>query len=121
VVTNAVLSLIRQFSMGGRKYGFALWIVAQLADHIPDDIIKSAGFVLQLGGTLRALERSAKVLQLDRDDIQYLISATTPRETVGGAAVAGSKPYAMGVLELSPRQIKYHVKIPLEPALKEAA
>jgi len=38
-----------------------------------------------------------------------------------GWTTAGSKPYAMGVLELSPRQIKYHVKIPLEPALKEAA
>ncbi len=121
VVTNAVLSLIRQFSLGGRKYGFALWIIAQLADHVPDDIIKSAGFVLQLGGTLRALERSAKVLMLDRDDIQYLISATTPRETVGNLSAAGKRPYAMGLLELSPRQIKYHVKIPLDPELKEAA
>jgi hypothetical protein len=26
----------------------------------------------------------------------------------------------MGVIELSPRQIKYHVKIPLDPILKEA-
>jgi hypothetical protein len=121
VATNAVLSLIRQFSLGGRKYGLAIWLIAQLADHLPDDVIKSAGFVLQLGGTLRALERSVKVLMLDRDDVQYLISATTPRETVGGlSASPGKKPYAMGVIELSPRQIKYHVKIPLEVAVKEA-
>jgi len=121
IATNAVLSLIRQFSLGGRKYGLAIWLIAQLADHLPDDVIKSAGFVLQLGGTLRALERSIKVLMLDRDDVQYLISATTPRETVGGlSASPGKKPYAMGVIELSPRQIKYHVKIPLEVAVKEA-
>jgi hypothetical protein len=121
VATNAVLSLIRQFSLGGRKYGLAIWLIAQLADHLPDDVIKSAGFALQLGGTLRALERSIKVLMLDRDDVQYLISATTPRETVGGlSASPGKKPYAMGVIELSPRQIKYHVKIPLEVAIKEA-
>ena len=121
VATNAVLSLIRQFSLGGRKYGLAIWLIAQLADHLADDVIKSAGFVLQLGGTLRALERSVKVLMLDRDDVQYLISATTPRETVGGlSATPGKKPYAMGVIELSPRQIKYHVKIPLEVAVKEA-
>ncbi len=121
IATNAVLSLIRQFSLGGRKYGLAIWLIAQLADHLPDDVIKSAGFVLQLGGTLRALERSVKVLMLDRDDVQYLISATTPRETVGGlSASPGKKPYAMGVIELSPRQIKYHVKIPLEVAVKEA-
>jgi len=120
VATNAVLSLIRQFSLGGRKYGLAIWLIAQLADHLPEDVIKSAGFVLQLGGTLRALERSVKVLMLDRDDVQYLISATTPRETVGGlSASPGKKPYAMGVIELSPRQIKYHVKIPLEVAIKE--
>jgi hypothetical protein len=121
VATNAVLSLIRQFSLGGRKYGLAIWLIAQLADHLPDDVVKSAGFALQLGGTLRALERSVKVLMLDRDDVQYLISATTPRETVGGlSASPGKKPYAMGIIELSPRQIKYHVKIPLDPILKEA-
>jgi hypothetical protein len=59
-------------------------------------------------------------LALDRYDYEYLRSATTPRETVGGAAFAGSKPYAMGVLYLSPRDLKYHVKIPLEVAVKEA-
>ncbi len=121
LVTNTVLSLIRQLSMGGRKYGFALWIIAQLARHVPEDIIENAGFVLQLGGTTRALKKSVEVLALDRYDYEYLRSATTPRETVGGVATAGSKPYAMGVLYLSPRDIKYHVKIPLDPELKEAA
>jgi hypothetical protein len=120
LVTNTVLTLIRQLSMGGRKYGFALWIIAQLARHIPEDIVENAGFVLQLGGTTRALKKSLEVLALDRYDYEYLRSATTPRETVGGAAVAGSKPYAMGVLYLSPRDLKYHVKILLDPALKEA-
>jgi hypothetical protein len=120
LVTNTVLTLIRQLSMGGRKYGFALWIIAQLARHVPEDIIENAGFVLQLGGTTRALKRSLEVLALDRYDYEYLRSATTPRETVGGAAVAGSKPYAMGVLYLSPRDLKYHIKIPLEVAIKEA-
>jgi len=120
LVTNTVLTLIRQLSMGGRKYGFALWIIAQLARHVPEDIIENAGFVLQLGGTTRALKKSLEVLALDRYDYEYLRSATTPRETVGGAAVAGSKPYAMGVLYLSPRDLKYHVKIPLETTLKEA-
>ncbi len=120
LVTNVILTLIRQLSMGGRKYGFALWLIVQLARHIPEDIIENAGFVLQLGGTTRALKRSLEVLALDRYDYEYLRSATTPRETVGGAAVAGSKPYAMGVLYLSPRDLKYHVKIPLEPLLKEA-
>jgi hypothetical protein len=120
LVTNTVLTLIRQLSMGGRKYGFALWIIAQLARHVPEDIIENAGFVLQLGGTTRALKKSLEVLALDRYDYEYLRSATTPRETVGGAAVAGSKPYAMGVLYLSPRDLKYHVKIPLEVAVKEA-
>jgi hypothetical protein len=120
LVTNTVLTLIRQLSMGGRKYGFALWIIAQLARHVPEDIIENAGFVLQLGGTTRALKKSLEVLALDRYDYEYLRSATTPRETTGGAASAGSKPYAMGVLYLSPRDLKYHVKIPLEPLLKEA-
>jgi len=120
LVTNTVLTLIRQLNMGGRKYGLALWIIAQLARHVPEDIIENAGFVLQLGGTTRALKKSLEVLALDRFDYEYLRSATTPRETVGGAAVAGSRPYAMGVLYLSPRDLKYHVKIPLEPLLKEA-
>jgi hypothetical protein len=120
LVTNTVLTLIRQLSMGGRKYGFALWIIAQLARHVPEDIIENAGFVLQLGGTTRALKKSLEVLALDRYDYEYLRSATTPRETVGGAAFAGSKPHAMGVLYLSPRDLKYHVKIPLDPILKEA-
>ncbi|MFZ8809381.1 MAG: hypothetical protein ACO2PN_14905, partial [Pyrobaculum sp.] len=120
LVTNTILTLIRQLSMGGRKYGFALWIIAQLARHVPEDIIENAGFVLQLGGTTRALKKSLEVLALDRYDYEYLRSATTPRETVGGAAVAGSRPYAMGVLYFSPRDLKYHVKIPLEPLLKEA-
>jgi hypothetical protein len=120
LVTNTVLTLIRQLNMGGRKYGLALWIIAQLARHVPEDIIENAGFVLQLGGTTRALKRSLEVLALDRYDYEYLRSATTPRETTGGAAVAGSRPYAMGVLYLSPRDLKYHVKIPLEPLLKEA-
>ncbi len=119
LVTNTILTLIRQLSMGGRKYGFALWLIAQLARHIPEDVIENAGFVLQLGGTTRALRRSIEVLALDRYDYEYLRSATTPRETVGGAASAGSKPYAMGLLYLSPRDLKYHVKIPLEPLLKE--
>jgi len=119
LVTNTVLTLIRQLNMGGRKYGLALWIIAQLARHVPEDIIENAGFVLQLGGTTRALKKSLEVLALDRYDYEYLRSATTPRETVGGAAVAGSRPYAMGVLYLSPRDLKYHVKIPLEPLLKE--
>jgi hypothetical protein len=120
LVTNTILTLIRQLSMGGRKYGFALWLIAQLARHIPEDVVENAGFVLQLGGTTRALKRSLEVLALDRYDYEYLRSATTPRETVGGAASAGSKPYAMGLLYVSPRDLKYHVKIPLEPMLKEA-
>jgi len=120
LVTNTVLTLIRQLSMGGRKYGFALWIIAQLARHVPEDIVENAGFVLQLGGTTRALKKSLEVLALDRYDYEYLRSATTPRETVGGAASAGGKPYAMGLLYVSPRDLKYHVKIPLEPLLKEA-
>jgi hypothetical protein len=120
LVTNTVLNLIRQLSMGGRKYGFALWIIAQLARHVPEDIIENAGFVLQLGGTTRALKKSLEVLALDRYDYEYLRSATTPRETTGGAASAGSRPYAMGLLYVSPRDLKYHVKIPLEPLLKEA-
>jgi len=120
LVTNTVLTLIRQLSMGGRKYGFALWLIAQLARHIPEDVVENAGFVLQLGGTTRALKKSLEVLALDRYDYEYLRSATTPRETVGGAASAGSKPYAMGLLYVSPRDLKYHVKIPLEPLLKEA-
>jgi len=119
LVTNTVLTLIRQLNMGGRKYGFALWIIAQLARHVPEDIIENAGFVLQLGGTTRALKKSLEVLALDRYDYEYLRSATTPRETTGGAASAGSRPYAMGLLYLSPRDLKYHVKIPLEPLLKE--
>jgi hypothetical protein len=120
LVTNTVLSLIRQLSMGGRKYGFALWLIAQLARHVPEDIIENAGFVLQLGGTTRALRKSIEVLALDRYDYEYLRSATTPRETVGGAATLGSKPYAMGLLYVSPRDLKYHIKIPLDPLLKEA-
>jgi uncharacterized membrane protein YgcG len=119
LITNTVLSLIRQLSMGGRKYGFALWLIAQLARHVPEDIIENAGFVLQLGGTTRALKRSLEVLALDRYDYEYLRSATTPRETVGNAASAGSMPYAMGLLYISPRDLKYHVKIPLERLLKE--
>jgi hypothetical protein len=120
MITNTVLSLIRQLSMGGRKYGFALWLIAQLARHVPEDIIENAGFVLQLGGTTRALKKSLEVLALDRYDYEYLRSATTPRETTGGAASAASKPYAMGLLYVSPRDLKYHLKIPLDPALKEA-
>ena len=121
LVTNTVLTLIRQLSMGGRKYGFALWIIAQLARHVPEDIIENAGFVLQLGGTTRALKKSLEVLALDRYDYEYLRSATTPRETVGGlSASPGKKPYAMGLLYVSPRDLKYHVKVPLEPLLKEA-
>ena len=119
MITNTILSLIRQLSMGGRKYGFALWLISQLARHIPEDVIENAGFVLQLGGTTRALRKSIEVLALDRHDYEYLRSATTPRETTGGAASAGSKPYAMGLLYVSPRDLKYHVKIPLDPALKE--
>jgi hypothetical protein len=78
LVTNTILTLIRQLSMGGRKYGFALWLIAQLARHVPEDIMENAGFVLQLGGTTRALRRSLEVLALDRYDYEYLRSATTP-------------------------------------------
>jgi len=119
LVTNTVLNLIRQYSMGGRKYGFALWIIAQLARHVPEDIVENAGFVLQLGGTTRALKKSLEVLALDKYDYEYLRSAVTPREAVGGlAAGPGRRPYAMGLLYLSPRDLKYHVKIPLDPELK---
>jgi hypothetical protein len=120
MITNTILTLIRQLSMGGRKYGFALWLIAQLARHVPEDVVENAGFVLQLGGTTRALKKSLEVLALDRYDYEYLRSATTPRESVGGAAVAGSRPYAMGLLYVSPRDLKYHVKISLDPTLKEA-
>jgi hypothetical protein len=102
MITNTILSLIRQLSMGGRKYGFALWLIAQLARHVPEDIIENAGFALQLGGTTRALKKSLEVLALDRYDYEYLRAATTPRESVGGAASASSKPYAMGLLYVSP-------------------
>jgi hypothetical protein len=114
VASSGVLDLIRQYSLGGRKYGTAIWLIAQLADHIPDDIVRSAAFILQLGGPLRALERSIRLLGLDSVDVDYLLSSTTPRET----AVGGGTPYAMGVLLLSPRHIKHHVKIPLDPEVK---
>nr|KJR73338.1 MAG: hypothetical protein TU35_06480 [Thermoproteus sp. AZ2] len=114
VASSGVLDLIRQYTLGGRKYGAAIWLIAQLADHLPDDIIKSAAFVLQLGGPGRALTRSIHLLALDEADVDYLVSATTPRETATG----GGKPYAMGVLLLSPRHIKYPVKIPLDPEVK---
>lgn len=119
-ISNVTLDLIRQYSMGGRKYGLAIWLIAQLGRHIPEDIMENAAFVIQLGGTRRALKRSAEVLQLDRFDMDYLRSATTPRETVGGmAADFKTQPYAMGVLLLSPRDILYHVKIPLDVELKQ--
>jgi hypothetical protein len=120
LVINVPLNLIRQYSMGGRKYGFAVWLVAQLARHVPEDIIENAGFVLQLGGTRRALRRSAEILLLDRHDLEYLRSAATPRETASGQRDRSPRPYAAGILYLSPRDIVYHVRIPLDPELKEA-
>jgi hypothetical protein len=114
VASSGVLDLIRQYALGGRKYGTAIWLIAQLADHIPDDVVRSAAFVLQLGGPQHALERSIHLLSLKQADMDYLFSATTPRETAAG----GGEPYAMGMLLVGPRNLKYPVKIPLDRSVK---
>ncbi|MEM1890612.1 MAG: hypothetical protein QXT13_11265, partial [Pyrobaculum sp.] len=105
--------ILKDMVRGGRKYGFAVWFVIQSATMLDRMLLETASIVLVLGGPMRSLKHSVDVLVLSPSDISYLTSALTPYETS-----LGGQPYAMGVLLLSPREIKYHVKIPLDPQLK---
>ncbi|WP_333639148.1 helicase HerA domain-containing protein [Pyrobaculum aerophilum] len=105
--------ILKDMVRGGRKYGFAVWFVIQSATMLDRMLLETASIVLVLGGPMRSLKHSVDVLVLSPSDISYLTSALTPYESS-----LGGQPYAMGVLLLSPREIKYHVKIPLDPQLK---
>ena len=110
---ETLLAMIEDLVQGGRKYGFAVWFVVQLETQLPQDILRSASIQLFLGGARDYVLPLARTVELDNDDVAYLLSAITPRE----AALSG-KPYAMGILRIKPRDHKYHVKIELDPSLK---
>ncbi|MGC9051582.1 helicase HerA domain-containing protein [Pyrobaculum sp.] len=108
-LVRALLELVQ----GGRKEGYAAWFIIQLETQLERDLLRSASLVLVLGGTSRAIRGAAEILGLSQSDLAYLTSALTPYE-----ASLGGRPYATGVLLLAPREIKYQVKIPLDPELK---
>lgn len=111
--SEVLLRAVKELVQGGRKEGYAAWFVVQLETQLEVELLRSASLVLVLGGTARAVGGAAAVLGLSRSDLSYLTSALTPYE-----ASLGGQPYATGVLLLAPREIKYQVKIPLNPALK---
>ncbi|AFA38646.1 protein of unknown function DUF87 [Pyrobaculum oguniense TE7] len=111
--SEVLLDMLRDLVFGGRKYGFAVWFIVQLETQLPWDIIRSASVQLFLGGARDYVLPLARTVELDNDDVAYLLSAITPRE----AALSG-RPYAMGILRVKPRDHKYHVKIYLDPELK---
>ena len=110
---EVLLDMLRDLVFGGRKYGFAVWFIVQLETQLPWDILRSASIQLFLGGARDYVLPLARAVELDNDDVAYLLSAITPRE----AGLSG-RPYAMGVLRIKPRDHKYHVKIYLDPELK---
>ncbi len=111
---SAVLvDILKELVQGGRKEGYAAWLIVQLESQLDEELLRSASLVLVLGGTRRAIGGAAKILELSPSDLSYLTSALTPYE-----ASLGGQPYATGVLLLAPREIKYQVKIPLDPQLK---
>ena len=111
--SEVLLDMLRDLVFGGRKYGFAVWFIVQLETQLPWDILRSASIQLFLGGARDYVLPLARTVELDNDDVAYLLSAITPRE----ASLSG-RPYAMGILRVKPRDHKYHVKIYLDPELK---
>ncbi|MGC9171125.1 MAG: helicase HerA domain-containing protein [Thermoproteus sp.] len=108
------LRKLASLALGGRKWGFAVWLVAQSHDDLPRRVLRSASFVLIYSGNYIYLSDAAADLRLAREDQVYLQSSTTPAE----AAASSGQPYAMGVLVVGQRGLKYHVKIPLDARLK---
>ncbi|WP_258870503.1 helicase HerA-like domain-containing protein [Pyrobaculum aerophilum] len=109
VLTDILESVVQ----GARKYGIAIWFVLQLETQLERDLLRSASLQLIFGGGEDVVKPMAEVLVLDRDDVSYLLTSVTPRE----ASLSG-QPYAMAVLRVKPRNLKYHMRIPLDPALK---
>lgn len=109
-VLNDILESIIQ---GARKYGIAIWFVLQLETQLERDLLRSASLQLIFGGGEDVVLPMAEVLKLDQADVSYLLTSVTPRE----ASLSG-QPYAMAVLRVKPRSLKYHMRIPLDPALK---
>lgn len=109
VLTDILESIVQ----GARKYGIAIWFVLQLETQLERDLLRSASLQLIFGGGEDVVKPMAEVLVLDRDDVSYLLTSVTPRE----ASLSG-QPYAMAVLRVKPRNLKYHMRIPLDPALK---
>ncbi|MEM4438850.1 MAG: DUF87 domain-containing protein [Pyrobaculum sp.] len=105
--------MLRRMTAGGRKYGFGVWFIAQLEEQLDRQIIRLASLQLFLGGGEDIVEPMAEAVKLKKSDVEYLLTALTPYET----SLSG-QPYAMAVLRIKPRNIKYHVKIPLIPDLK---
>ncbi|MCU7786329.1 DUF87 domain-containing protein [Pyrobaculum sp. 3827-6] len=110
---STLSSMLEEIVMGGRKYGLAIWFVLQLETQLEHDLLRSASVQLLFGGGEDVVKPLAHVLYLDEADTAYLLTTVTPRE----ASLSG-QPYAMAIMRIKPRNLKYHVKIPLDPRLK---
>ncbi|MEM4438041.1 MAG: DUF87 domain-containing protein [Pyrobaculum sp.] len=110
---ETLIAMIEDLVQGGRKFGFGVWFILQLETQLPHDLIRSAAIQLVLGGNELFVKGAAQALYLDQTDVNFLLSARTP-----GESALGGRPTAMGVLRLAPRNIKYHVYIPLDTRLK---
>ena len=87
--------------------------ILQLETQLPLDLIRSAAIQLILSGNEMFVKGAAQSLYLEQTDVNFLLAAKTP-----GEAALGGWPTAMGVLRMDPRNIKYHVYIPLDRRLK---
>lgn len=111
---EALMNMLRDLAFGGRKYGFAVWLVAQLESQLPDDIVDSAAIQLILGGGLSYVNRVVRRFALSPDDERFLLLARTPYES----SLLTGEPMAHGILRLAPRAVYYRVYIPLDLSLK---
>ncbi|MEM1606133.1 MAG: DUF87 domain-containing protein [Fervidicoccaceae archaeon] len=110
---ETLIAMIEDLVQGGRKFGFGVWFILQLETQLPHDLIRSAALQLILGGNEMFVKGAAQSLYLEQADVNFLLAARTP-----GEAALGGQPTAMGVLRMAPRNIKYHVYIPLDRRLK---
>ncbi|WP_147299868.1 helicase HerA-like domain-containing protein [Pyrobaculum aerophilum] len=110
---ETLIAMIEDLVQGGRKFGFGVWFILQLETQLPHDLVRSAALQLILGGNEMFVRGAAQTLYLEQTDVNFLLAARTP-----GEAALGGQPMAMGLLRMAPRNIKYHVYIPLDTRLK---
>ncbi|AET34285.1 ATP-binding protein [Pyrobaculum ferrireducens] len=113
-IESTALRKVKTYALGGRKWGFSIWLIVQAHDDIPRKVLKNAAFVVVFSGNYIYLADTVAELRLTRTDENYLQTSVTPRESTA----LERRPYSMGVLIVGTRGMKYYMKIPLDMRLK---